>query len=87
MERERRRAATLLLKRMVDKGRPLIGEVGQKKIEDRYVPIDWRTTLGKGKGCAEGGVEDGMRLHGGRRIGYGRNECPTDVDRSSRLRV
>jgi hypothetical protein len=63
VERERRRAATLLLKRMIDEGRTRLGEVGKKKIEDRYVPIDWRTTLGKGKGCAEGGVEGGMGLH------------------------
>jgi hypothetical protein len=50
VSRKPRRAATLLIERMVDEGRTRLGEVGEQI----------RKGDKEGEGCAEGGVEGGM---------------------------
>jgi len=79
VSRKPQRAATLLLQRMVDEGRTRLGEVGEQI----------RKGDKEGEGCAEGDVEGGTdaSIEGVDNNAVTRNECLTDVDYTSRLRV
>ena len=75
MSKKLQPAATLLLERTVDRGRTRLGGAGKQ--------------LRKGEGCAKGGVEEGMdvSVEVVNNNTVTRNECLTDVDCTSRLRV